>query len=134
VLGRPDLARHPEFATNIARVHNRELVDQAVAEVTGTLPVAELTRLLDAAGVPGARVNNTRGLAEHPQLAERDRWRAVDTPAGAIQAILPPIGFGDVEARMGAVPALGEHTATVLTELGLDPSEVAGLRERHIIG
>ncbi len=133
VLGRPDLARHPEFATNIARVHNRELVGQAVAEVTGTLPAAELTRLLDAAGVPGARMNSTRGLAEHPQLAERERWRTVDTPAGAIQAILPPIGFADIEASMGAVPALGEHTATVLTELGLAPSEIAALRERHVI-
>jgi crotonobetainyl-CoA:carnitine CoA-transferase CaiB-like acyl-CoA transferase len=133
VLSRPELAEHPDFATNIARVRNRDVVDATVAEVTSTLPEAELTRLLDAAGVAGARVNATHGLIEHPQLAERERWREVATPAGPIEAVLPPIGFGDVEARMGAVPRLGEHTETVLAELGLGPSELAGLRERGVL-
>jgi crotonobetainyl-CoA:carnitine CoA-transferase CaiB-like acyl-CoA transferase len=134
VLGRPDLARHPDFATNIARVDNREQVDRALVEVTGTLPAAELTRLLDAAGVAAAKVNTTRELVEHPQLSERDRWAEVDTPAGPVPALRPPIAFDDVEARMAGVPGLGEHTDPVLAELGLNASELAELRRRAVIG
>ncbi len=133
VLGRPDLARNPDFATNIARVRNRELVDRSVTEVTRTLPVAELTRLLDQAGLAAARVNTTHELAAHPQLAERDRWRDVDTPAGPIRAMLPPIGWGGSETPMGAVPGLGEHTGSVLTELGYGVAELSDLRERGVV-
>ena len=49
-------------------------------------------------------------FGEHPQLAARDRWREVETPAGPVRALLPPVTVAGREARMGPVPALGEHT------------------------
>jgi crotonobetainyl-CoA:carnitine CoA-transferase CaiB-like acyl-CoA transferase len=49
----------------------------------------------------------------HPQLAARERWRTVDTPAGQIPALLPP---GMTDARMDPVPAVGEHTDAILAE------------------
>ncbi|HVW41166.1 MAG TPA: CoA transferase, partial [Amycolatopsis sp.] len=70
----------------------------------------------------------------HPQLSERDRWREVDTPVGPVSAILPPVTFADVEARMGAVPALGEHTDAVLGELGVSAVALESLRARGIVG
>lgn len=53
-------------------------------------------------------------------LSGRDRWREVSTEAGPIRALLPPMKLG-TEARMGDVPALGQHTAQILVELGRDP-------------
>ena len=118
VLNRPDLATHPDYATNIARCHNRATVDTLIAEVTATRPTAELVRLLDKAGIGNAALNSVDGLAGHPQLSARNRWRTIDTPAGPIESVLPPITFTDIEAHMGAVPALGQHTKTVLAEFG----------------
>ncbi|WP_236796222.1 CaiB/BaiF CoA-transferase family protein [Amycolatopsis sp. GM8] len=133
VLGRPELADDPDFATNIARVRNRARVDEAVTAGTKALSAAELTRRLDAAGIPAARLNTVRQLIEHPQLSERDRWRTVGTPVGDISAVLPPATFADTEARMGPVPAHGEHTAAVLTELGYTEPDIAALATRGII-
>ncbi|MFI0357341.1 CaiB/BaiF CoA transferase family protein [Actinomadura sp. 9N407] len=128
VLDRPDLVTDPEYATNRARVGNRAQVDALIAGTTSRMARAELLRRLDAAGVANASLNDGHGLAAHPQLAERDRWREVGSPVGALRAILPPITFGDTEVRMDPIPALGEHTDAVLAELGRDGDAIGRLR------
>lgn len=67
------------------------------------------------------------GRVAHPQLSERDRWREVGTESGPVQAVLPPMTFRDVELRMGDVPALGQQTDQILTELGFSPEHIAQL-------
>lgn len=134
VLDLPDLADHPDFSTNPQRVANRAEVDRIVAEATSGLSTAELDERLAEAGVAAAQVNDMAGLAKHPQLSERDRWRSVDTPAGPVDAVLPPTTFRDVELPMGAVPALGEHTGAILTELGRDAVDIAKLAASGVVG
>ncbi|EON22162.1 Formyl-CoA transferase [Nocardioides sp. CF8] len=124
VLKRPDLVHDPSFRTNVLRVANRAACDQLVADETRAWTTAELDDRLAAAGVPAAQLNDMRGLIDHPQLSARDRWREVDTPAGPVRAILPPMTFQDVELAMGAVPDLGEHTDGVLGELGYSPGDI----------
>jgi itaconate CoA-transferase len=83
---------------------------------------------LDEAGIASARVNDLRQVWEHAQLAARQRWVEIDTPAGPVRAALPP-GALDVDAvRMGAVPALGQHNDAILHELGYDAAQRAHLR------
>ena len=134
VFGRSDLAEHPKFATNILRVEHRPETDQVVAEHTRRFDTEELDKRLAAAGVPAARLNGMRDLIDHPQLSERARWREVVTAAGPVRAVVPPVGFTDVELPMGPVPALGEHTDAVLTELGLTDTAIAGLRTGGAVG
>lgn len=134
VLGRPDLVDHPSYATNVLRVANREACDTAVAEETHRFTTAELDARLAAAGVPAAQVNDLAGLASHPQLAARDRWREVGSERGPIPALLPPVTFGDVEAAMGDVPALGQHTHEVLSGLGLSAVEIEALETARVVG
>ncbi|MER5887568.1 CaiB/BaiF CoA-transferase family protein [Streptomyces sp. NPDC001941] len=134
VLGRPELARDPAFATNTARVERRAKTDAAVAEALGALPAAEAVARLEEAGIACARLNTVADVAAHPQLAARDRWREVDTPVGPLRAMLPPITFpGGPEAGMGPVPALGEHTDAVLGELGLGAEELDALRAAGVV-
>ncbi|WP_459547061.1 CaiB/BaiF CoA transferase family protein [Nocardia sp. X0981] len=133
VFGRPDLAEDPRFRTNIDRVRHRAAVDAAVAEQTRRFATADLDTRLARAGVPAARLNDLKGLIAHPQLSARDRWREVATAAGPIQALLPPMTFADVELRMGPVPALGQHTEPLLTELGRTPEQIARLRADGIV-
>ncbi|MFG3090845.1 CaiB/BaiF CoA transferase family protein [Streptomyces antibioticus] len=129
VLGRPGLGTDPEFATNAARVRHRERTDALLGEALGALGTDEALALLEAAGIACARLRDLRELNEHPQLAARERWREVGSPVGPLRALLPPITLpGGSEARMGDVPALGEHTEALLRAAGMTDEEIAALR------
>ena len=65
---------------------------------------------LESAQIANARMRTVDEFLEHPQLAARDNWRDVDSPAGPLRALVPPFGFDDIEPRMGKIPAVGEHT------------------------
>lgn len=134
VLGRPDLVTHPDLATNVLRVRNRAECDRVVGELTAQFTTAELDARLALAGVPAAQINDMQGLIDHPQLSARDRWREIDSPAGPLRALLPPTTFRDVELPMGAIPALGEHTARVLREFGVGDDEISRLAESGAAG
>jgi itaconate CoA-transferase len=121
ILGQPELIEDPRFATNTDRVaHDHELTPILEATLR-TLTAAEVEARLDSAGIANARLRTPAEFASHPQLAARDRWREVGTPGGPVRALLPPVTVSDREAAMGDVPALGQHTAAILTELGFDP-------------
>ena len=121
VLGRPELVDDPRYATNIARVRRRAEVDALIAAETVTFTTGELDERLAAAGVPAAEIRELDGLADHPQLRMRERWRTVGTEKGEVRAVLPPMTFADVELAMGDVPALGEHTEKIRAELAWAP-------------
>jgi len=120
ILGRPDLITDERFATNTDRVANDDQLTQIIETALGQLPAADVEARLDAAGIANARLRTPAEFAAHPQLAARDRWRQVDTPAGQVRALLPPVTVPGREPAMGAVPAPGEHTEAILAELGLD--------------
>jgi formyl-CoA transferase len=120
VFSAPEYADDARFATNIDRVANRAACDSLVAGFTRDRTTAELDERLAAAGIPAAQINGTAELIEHPQLAERDRWRTVRTEVGDVRGVLPPMTFHDGELPMGPVPALGQHNEAILAELGLE--------------
>ncbi|MFJ5553119.1 CaiB/BaiF CoA transferase family protein [Streptomyces sp. NPDC093225] len=134
VLERPELAEDAAYATNAARTAHRERTDAAVAKALGALDADEAVRRLEAAGIACARLNTVTELAGHPQLAARDRWREVGSPVGPLRALLPPIGLpGGAEPRMGAVPALGEHTDALLRALGMTDAQITALRGDGVV-
>jgi crotonobetainyl-CoA:carnitine CoA-transferase CaiB-like acyl-CoA transferase len=120
VLAIPEAADDPRFATNVQRVRHRPECDALVAAQTARWPTAELDARLAAAGIPAAQVNQLDQVVGHPQLRARDRWRTIGTEHAPAEALLPPATFADTEARMGDVPALGQHTRALLLESGLD--------------
>ena len=87
----------------------------------------------DAAQIANARINEMEELWHHPQLSARGRWREVMTPAGPVAALLPPATLSTSEARMEAVPALGEHTDSVLSWLGFSPEEITQFRAEAVV-
>jgi crotonobetainyl-CoA:carnitine CoA-transferase CaiB-like acyl-CoA transferase len=70
---------------------------------------------------------------EHPQLRARNRWREVGTPAGLVPALLPPGSWEEGEPRMDPVPALGEHTDSILGKLGYSADQITALRAEKAI-
>jgi itaconate CoA-transferase len=124
VLGRPGLADDPRFATNIARVANRPELHAEIESVLAGQAPERVLELLDAAQIANGRMNTVTDLLDHPQLSHR--WAEVDSPAGPLRALPSPISLaGGAEPALGAVPALGEHTAAVLAELGLSDTEIS---------
>jgi itaconate CoA-transferase len=119
VLRQPELADDPRFATNTDRVANDDQLTRVIEMALAKMSADEVIAVLDSAGIATARLRTPAEFAGHPQLSARDRWRTVDTPSGKVRALLPPVTVPGREPAMGAVPALGEHTAAVLAELGL---------------
>jgi crotonobetainyl-CoA:carnitine CoA-transferase CaiB-like acyl-CoA transferase len=122
ILHRPELIADARFRTNPDRVANDDELTVIIEDALQDVPAARLTELLDEAGIANARLRTPQEFADHPQLQARDRWREVDTPGGRVRALLPPVTVPGREAAMKPVPALGQHTAAILAELGLDSS------------
>jgi itaconate CoA-transferase len=115
------LADDARFSSNPRRVANRAGLDSIIEERFRKLLRAEVQQLLDAAGIASGDVNDVPAVARHPQLQARGRWGDVDSPAGSIPALVPPHNLLHAPARMGRVPALGEHTQEILQELADAP-------------
>jgi itaconate CoA-transferase len=133
VLAAPDLCTDERFSANTLRVANRAALNKLIGERFAALDTLSATALLDEAHIAYAGVNTVAEFLEHPVLAQRDRWRRVETPGGPVRALLPPIDLGRGAPRMDPVPGLGEHTRDVLAELGHSAAEIAGLGDRRVI-
>jgi itaconate CoA-transferase len=133
VLGRPEVATDELFENNSRRVENREALEEEISAVFGRLSSEEAIEKLERAGIANARMRTVEDFLEHPQLAARDRWREVGSPAGSLRALLPPGIPADAEPVMAPIPAVGEHTDAVLRELGYDEETVAALRRQAAV-
>ncbi|MBV8096183.1 MAG: CoA transferase [Acetobacteraceae bacterium] len=129
VLRQPGLVQDPRFATNTARCAHRAEVTSIIESFFAGYSSAEVVSLLDAAGIASGRLNDVHAVWRHAQFAVRGRWRDVATPAGPVRALLPPFTFGDADPVMGAVPGLGQHTDTILRQMGYSQAEIAQLHE-----
>jgi len=109
-LQQPELATDARFDTNVRRNLNRSALRDIVEQAFAALTVEQVINRLERANIGNARMNNMNELWEHPQLKARERWREVDSPSGAIPALLPPGVNDSFDYRMDAVPALGAHT------------------------
>jgi itaconate CoA-transferase len=133
VLDQPALARDPRFSSNALRVEHHDELEAIIVQAFAGRTAQQVVDCLESAQIANARMNTVHEFLEHPQLAARGKWREVDSPVGPLRALLPPFGFDDVDLRMGRIPALGEHTDRILTELGFGPDTIAGWRKTGIV-
>jgi itaconate CoA-transferase len=127
VLLAPELTQDVRFASNSLRVQNREILRAQITQAFASLTADAVVARLEQAQIANSRMNDMADLWAHPQLNARGRWVDVDSPVGALPAMLPP-GIANAEsARMDAVPALGEHTKNILIELGYSQADITQL-------
>jgi crotonobetainyl-CoA:carnitine CoA-transferase CaiB-like acyl-CoA transferase len=112
------LATDQRFSTNTARLRNRAPLESLIEERFGAYSRSQVAGWLRQADIATADLNDVQAVADHPQLAARHRWTPLESPGGTISALIPPHNLQGVVPRMGAVPALGQHTAEILDELG----------------
>ena len=137
LIARPDLARDPRFAERDRRKLNRAALTAELEAALAARPAAEWEALLNGAGVPAGRVLDVREILEHPQIAARGVVRTLPAPRGLDAAIrVLRAGFrlsGGDPGPAGPPPALGEHSETILREIGYDPAAIAALRKAGIV-
>ena len=128
VLQRPEVATDARFCSNAQRNAHRDALQALILQEFSTLSAAQVVERLDQAGIANARVNDMADLWAHPQLAARQRWIEVDSPVGRIPALLPPGVNSAFDYRMDAVPAVGQHNAAILAELGWSAEQIDALQ------
>ncbi|WP_043613413.1 CaiB/BaiF CoA-transferase family protein [Ensifer sp. ZNC0028] len=127
LLGRSDLASDERYLTNALRVQNRDTLTPELSAETAKIERDTLLKLLEDAGVPGGPINTVADVFADPQIEHRQM--RVDTPhsgaaGGTSPGVRTPIRFSAAELALDrGVPRLGEHTAEVLTEIGMDASK-----------
>lgn len=133
VLEQPELTKDERFISNSLRSKNRAELTQLIVDSFAPLTIEQVVERLERAQIANARLNEMRDVWNHPQLRARERWTSVNSPVGAIPALLPPGLSNAYEPRMDAIPALGEHSESILRNLGYVSQDIDRLRAEGAI-
>ena len=124
-IGRPEWAHESRFRTNAERVRNRETLKSMIADILAQGELRAWVARIEAAGVPSAAINTVPMVLEEPQVKHREMLRHLSHPrSGTVPQIVSPMRFQDSALVFErAPPLLGEHSAEILQELGLETTE-----------
>lgn len=133
--GLQHLLADDRFSTNPARVRNEAALKELLAPVMRERTRDGWLRAFATAGVPCGAVRSVPEALSDPQVTARRMIEAVEHAVlGPMKVLGTPIKLSDTPASIRtAPPTLGQHTDTVLTELGLTTNEIAGLRSRSVV-
>lgn len=140
-LDAPELAADPKFKTiEDRRAHSDEL-DDRLSDYVETFERAELLETLHEAGVPAAPVNDTESVLDDEHLAQTDFFAQVKWPEdgrddveGEVKVPQLPLDSTAFESKSAEnPPTLGEHTVSVLKEVGYSKAEIEALAKRNVI-
>jgi len=132
----PELLLHPEHATGDLRSRHRKALNERIASITKTKPSAYWVKLMNDAGVPCGPINRIDQTFAEPQVQHLGIAKRVRHPIlGEIKVVGQPINLTKAPQpdEYRPTPSLGQDTDTILADLGNDPAEIAGLRERGVI-
>ena len=134
-IGRPDLANDPELAHNVGRAANVERIDQAISDFTAQHDLDSVLDLMNKAGVPAGKSYDAADIANDPHYQARDMILEAKLPDGstvAVPGIVPKLSVTPGHVNREA-PTLGQHTAEILDELGIDATKQSDWKSRGII-
>ncbi|MFL9965729.1 CaiB/BaiF CoA-transferase family protein [Paraburkholderia sediminicola] len=135
LIGRPDLADDPALAHNDGRVKQCALLDQAISAWTSHHAIDEVLATLERAEVPAGRIYSVADIVADPHYQARDMLLQAQLPGGAsvkMPGIVPKLSDTPGEVRWQG-PSLGEHTGSVLTELGFANEDIERLRREGAV-
>jgi formyl-CoA transferase len=136
VIGRPELADDPRFATIEARAGREAEVDELVASWTRTQTKHEAMRLVGEAGIPAGAVLDTMELTNDETFEQRGIMQVMEHPkVGPFKMPAWPVRHDGTPPEVTPSPLLGENTADILESwLGKSAADVEALRKARIAG
>jgi crotonobetainyl-CoA:carnitine CoA-transferase CaiB-like acyl-CoA transferase len=135
VIGRPDLADDPALARNDGRVQHCAMLDQAITAWTSHHSTDDVLAALERAEVPSGRIYSVADIVADPHYQARDMLLQAQLPGGAsvkMPGIVPKLSDTPGEVRWQG-PTLGEHTGSVLSELGFANEDIERLRREGAV-
>jgi formyl-CoA transferase len=135
VIGRDDLGRRPDLASNQGRVKAATELDQAIGDWTERHTVTDALAQMGAASVPAGRIYDIADIAEDPHYRARDMILKQSTRQGfdvEVPGIVPKL-LSTPGAIHSPAPVLGEHTRGILDGLGFTEEQQAQLKAEGVI-
>jgi CoA:oxalate CoA-transferase len=120
LIGRPEIAADPRFATDSDRSANEPALKAVIESWSAGLTASEAVAMLTRGGIPAACIQSIAQALSSDQVAGRDLLQTITHPMlGAMRVPLQPVHFGGL-SRGGTAPAprLDEHGAAIRNELG----------------
>jgi crotonobetainyl-CoA:carnitine CoA-transferase CaiB-like acyl-CoA transferase len=135
-IEREDLVEDPRFRTTADRRSNRDELEALVGAILLTRTAAEWTAIFTRLDIPHGPVHSVGEAIEQEVIRERGLVRTVEhARAGAVRLLGSPLGFDDFDARdYRPSPLLGEHTRSVLAELGRSAADIDALIDAGVVG
>jgi formyl-CoA transferase len=131
ICGHPEWAKGDRFTSNGARVAHRGEMVALVSEAIRRKPAAEWLEQLEVAGIPAGPINRISQALSDVQAQHREMVRTI----AGVPVVGSPVRLDGSRADSDLPPpALGEHTAEILVDLGLEPHEAARLKSEGIVG
>ncbi len=136
ILGTEEWLDDPRFKTNGARYENRLLLADLINERLQARTIDEWERIFTEQGIPAGPVYGMDQSLDHPQVRHREMVVEREHPVmGTVRLLGLPVKLSETPGDVHRVPpALGEHTETVLREIGIGDDEFGRLREQWVIG
>jgi formyl-CoA transferase len=134
LIGRPELAADPRYATGLARIANRGDVDALAASWMRERAAADALASLHAESIPAAPVRSYAEAAADPHVRAREMLQEVERNGAHVSITGPAAKLSRTPIRVrSAARDLGADTESVLAELGLSPDERAALRADGVV-
>src|SRR5689334_5752358 len=134
VLGAPELASDERFATNAKRVDHRDTLIPLIEGRLKAKPAEEWLAALEEVGVPSGKIRTVPdALAAAAEAGLAATAKVPHPTAGEVELVNSPIQIDSGLRPTEAPPLLGQHTAEVLKELGLDDAEIERLKAAGVV-
>ena len=132
-LGRPEWSKDARFLRFPDRLRHRDLLTELLDSELQQRATGEWLAHF-AGAVPAAPINDLKQALDNPFVTEQGRLQSIPHPArGSYRMIAPPVRCAGEEAPARPAPALGEHTQSLLRQLGYDDARIRMLRDAKVI-